>query len=557
MPTAPLRPVYDQNRLIALYEVTRALGSSLNLDESLVVVVDSAIRLTNAERGFLMLPDEHHEFVFRVARNAKQNDLPEEQFEISRSVLQEVAQSGTPVVSTNAQKDPRFSQQKSVVHFSLRSVMAVPLKVRGHVAGVLYVDNKARDALFTQNDLDLLYAFARQAAIAVENARLYTQTDQALAARVAELQTLQAIDRQINASLDFDQVMALTLGWAVKRTDAQTGWIGLVEDDGVRLATDPGKGDLLPRDHPLLEAVLRTGELQRPAGAGSMLSRLVTPVVRDGRTVAVIAVERPGPPFNPAHAEFLSRLADRAAAAIENARLYDQVKTANEAKSKFVSIVSHELKIPMTSIKGYADLLLTGMTGPLTDQQKQFLVTVRTNVERMAVLVSDLSDISRIETGRLKIDLKAVDVAAAVREAVDGLLAQIEAKGQRLTLDLPPDLPRARTDHSRLVQILANLISNAHKYTPEGGDLSVKAAAEKPFIKIQVIDNGLGLTPAEQTKLFSQFFRSERSEVRQETGWGLGLHITKRLIELLGGEIDVDSAEGHGSTFAFTVPIDG
>jgi signal transduction histidine kinase len=576
MSTTPLPPIADQTRLAALYEVSRVLGSSLNLDQALTIAVDAAIQLTHAERGFLMLfESEGGELSFRAARDSRQENLSEADFEVSRSVLREVAQSGTPVVTTNAQKDPRFARQDSVVNFALRSIMAVPLKVRGQIIGALYVDNKAREGLFLQDDLSLLHTFAGQAAIAIENARLYTQTDQALAARVAELQTMQTIDRQLNSSLEFEKVMAMTLEWAARYTAARTGWIGVMEETEagpvVRIVAKQGAGgtrplsasqsigSTRPLNDPIISAAVEARTVQRlaPDQTGDGQARLIAPVVVHERRVnAVIVVERPNHAFSTTSAEFVARLADHAAVSIENARLYAALKRANDSKSEFVRTVSHELKLPMTSIKGYTDLVLFGVAGPLTDQQKQFLAIIRNNVERMAVLVSDLSDISRIEAGRVKIDLRGVDIADAVQETENALKAAMDGKHQRLALNLPADLPRARTDPSRLIQVLTNLISNAHKYSAAGAVITISAEVEPPRLRIHVQDNGYGISTADQGKLFTPFFRSEEPNIRQEPGWGLGLHLTKKLVEVLGGEISVQSTPGQGSTFSFTLPID-
>ncbi len=550
--TAPLPT--DNARLAALYEVSQALGSSLQIEEVLKIVMDSAIRLARAERGFLMLfNDETGELDFRAARDVKREDLEEQAFEVSRSVVREVVQSGEPVVSTNAQRDPRFAKQQSVMHYALRSIMAAPLKVRGQVIGAIYVDNKAREGMFERPDLDLLNTFAAQAAAAIDNARLFTQTDRALAARVAELQTMQTLDRELNAALDFAKVMSTTLAWALERTRAESGWIGLVEEEGVRVVTGKGPQEVIPLSDPAVRAALGAREPQPTAAGG--VSRLVAPAVREERVIALIAVERNGPAFTGAASDFLARLADHAAIAIENARLYSAVRAANDAKSKFVSVVSHELKLPMTSIRGYTDLVRQGMAGPVTDQQKQFLEIVRSNVDRMAVLVSDLSDISRIETGRLNLELGVVDLNLAVPEAVSSLSALIDARQQTLTLALPPHLPKVRADKNRVIQVVINLVSNANKYTPEGGRITVTGAAESGRVRISVADTGLGISPEDQVKLFSQFFRSEDPAVRDQVGWGLGLHITKRLVEIQGGEMSVHSQVGQGSTFAFTLPV--
>ena len=564
--TKPLGASAEEHaRLAALYQVSQALGASLNLDDTLRIVMDSAIRLTRAERGFLMLFDEGGALVFRLARDAHGEMLSAEQFEISLTVVHEVAKSGTPVVTTDARQDPRFSNQNSIVQYALRSILAVPLKVRGQIIGVLYVDNKARNALFTLSELELLSAFAGQAAAAIENARLYTQTDQALAARVADLQTMQAIDRQLNAALDLNRVLDVTLDWAVRRTRAERGWIGLVDDSlgGVRVAVGHGvdTGQLIPADHPFLRGLLPAGgrlaagsvaEPQHFPATEAAPGAIVAPVLREKRVVAVIVVERPAPGFDGQAVDYLARLADHAAIAVENARLYAALNQANEAKSEFVRTVSHELKIPMTSIKGYTDLLK--MVGPLNPQQEQFVATIHNNIERMALLVSDLSDISRIETAQLKVEIRRLDLRALLPEALSGLRSEIQSKHQTLALQLPPDLPNVGCDEARLIQIISNLVSNAHKYSAAGSAITLTAQAEPGCVRLSVADQGYGISRADQARLFTQFFRSEEPNIREQTGWGLGLHITRRLVELMGGEISVLSEPGIGSTFSFTMP---
>lgn len=191
--------------------------------------MDAAIELTGAERGCLMLFDDGIEALeFPAARNVDRETLDEADLEISRSVVREVSETGTGIISINAQHDPRFSEQESVVQYGLRSIMATPLRARGQVIGAIYVDNKIKTVMFQQDELDLLEAFATQAAVAIENARLYSQTDQALAERVDELQTLQQIDRELNQSLDLERVLGvnLRLGEAFHRC-----WSGLDSRD--------------------------------------------------------------------------------------------------------------------------------------------------------------------------------------------------------------------------------------------------------------------------------------------------------------------------------------
>ena len=213
----------QQARLAALYEVSRVIGSSLDTDEVLNQVMDAIIKLTGAERGFLMLLDENDELEVKAARDLAQETLSKEEFAFSRSVIRLVAETGEQVVTNNASNDPRFSGKDSVVVHQLRSIQCVPLRARGIIIGVIYVDNPLRSGVFDEDDLEMLSAFSAQAAVAIENARLFTMTDEALARRVEELSMMQEIDRQLNESLDFGKVMDLTLQWAMAVADARRG----------------------------------------------------------------------------------------------------------------------------------------------------------------------------------------------------------------------------------------------------------------------------------------------------------------------------------------------
>ncbi len=233
----------------------------------------------------------------------------------------------------------------------------------------------------------------------------------------------------------------------------------------------------------------------------------------------------------------------------------DEAVAANRSKSEFVSVVSHELKLPMTSIKGYSDLMISGATGALNENQTNFLNTIRNNVNRMATLVSDLADISRIESGNLRLEPREVPVWDVIDEVVTLTRTQVTQKNQTVTVDIPSELPKAWCDRNRLAQILTNLVSNANKYTQDGGAIVVHATREDGMIQIKVEDNGLGMTPEDQQKLFSKFFRSADEKIREAPGTGLGLSITKNLIELQGGKIWFESEFRKGTSFYFTVPV--
>jgi signal transduction histidine kinase len=223
-------------------------------------------------------------------------------------------------------------------------------------------------------------------------------------------------------------------------------------------------------------------------------------------------------------------------------------------KDEFVALASHELRTPLTSIKGYADLLLDGEVGPLSEEQLEFIGVVKANADRLVVLATDLLDLSRIETGGLVVSRRPCDLAAAVQVAASLLRPQLLAKEQTLTLDLPVGLPAVAGDRDRLEQIVTNLLSNAHKYTPAGGSITVQLFSDGARVCLAVQDTGIGMTEDEQGQLFTRFYRVNNPATRSVQGTGLGLAITRALVELHGGEITVESAPGAGTTFTVSLP---
>lgn len=567
----------QQERLAALYALSAQLGTTLDLPLLLNQVMDALVQLTSAERAFVVLVDPLGGGLETVvARSVDQETIGDALPQFSRTIVEHVIKKGEPVLTGDAQEDERFTSGESVGSLSLRSIMCAPLRARGQVIGAVIVDNRMKVGAFTREDLQLLIAFGTQAAIAIENARLFQQTDEALARRVDELTLFQRIDRQLNRSLDLGEVLDLALEWAIALTGADGGSIGLLQPGGagqdcpslqlyaLRGSALPGPEYSLPVTHPVLSAVAEHGgsvlthdvTVSSAIDGSPAATQLAVAIRSDGAPLGLITLEsQHDHAFTEEDILFAERLADRAAVAIAKARLYEQVLQANRAKSEFISLVTHELRIPMTSIRGYADLLLAELAGPLSDSQKQFLKTIRRNLDRMAVLVGDLADINRMESGRMTFELGEFDLNQLVEEVARDLADALDARQQTLTLALAPLLPAAYADRTRIVQVLENLLDNAHKYTPEGGAITVWTQRVGDRLEVAVSDNGIGISPEDQARLFTQFFRSDHDAVRAQNGWGLGLSIARKLVEAQGGQIEFNSVLGEGSTFSFTVPL--
>jgi PAS domain S-box-containing protein len=295
-----------------------------------------------------------------------------------------------------------------------------------------------------------------------------------------------------------------------------------------------------------LEAVLGPETVARIAAAAGE---------REGEFDSLVRQDAPAPrelalhstPVTAADGTFLGRL--------YAFRDVTREREVDRMKSEFVSLVSHELRTPLTSIKGYVDLLLDGEVGELEEEQQEFLQIVKNNADRLVTLINDLLDISRIESGRIELRRKPIDLRKLVQGAAATLRPQIEARRQTLTLRFGESLPLALGDPDRVTQILTNLLSNAHKYTPAGGQLAMRVhAGRDDTVQVEVRDSGIGLSIDEQEQLFTKFFRAKNRATQEAGGTGLGLAITRSLVELQGGRISVSSTPGQGSAFCFTLP---
>jgi signal transduction histidine kinase len=452
------------------------------------------------------------------------------------------------------------------------------MQIKDRVLGVIEVINRRDGLPFVIDDQNILTAFAGQAAVAIENARLIALTDQELAARVEELQVMGRIVRELNASLEVDRAMRITLEWAMRQSNTEAGLIGMLEGGRIRIMaqdgyeeifSDPSDGHLSP-DLPTIKSAIDSGQPSQvsliTAGEKGILpaahTQIIIPIRREADVIGLLLLESLSD--SQENLAFLNRLSDNAAIAIYNAQLYAEVQRANIAKSDFVSFVAHELKNPMTSIKGYTELLAAGTVGGINEMQANFLQTIRSNVERMSVLVSDLNDNAKIEADRLRLDFKPVNVPDVLDEVFKSTKRQLDEKKQVVDMQFSEELPSIWADPVRVGQVLTNLVSNAHKYTPEGGKIVVGAQATanqwdsegaKQVVHLWVKDNGIGIGVEDQTKIFQKFFRSEDSKAREAPGTGLGLNITKSLVEMQGGRIWFESEYRKGTTFHFTIPV--
>ncbi|MBT7071651.1 MAG: GAF domain-containing protein [Anaerolineae bacterium] len=566
-------------QLSTLNEITQQLTSTLEHEPLLQNILDSAVQILDCEAGSLFMVDEDtQELVFTVTVGPA-SDLIGQRLPAGTGIVGKAAETRAPVIENNARKSKGWAgETDEQTGFLTEALIAVPLQVKENVLGVIEMINKKNGLPFTDEDKILLTAFAGQASVAVENARLYTLTDQELNSRVEELSVMQRIDRELNASLETGRAMRTTLEWAMRRSNADAGLIGMLSDEGIHIMAQEGYGTQLsyyeekplPLELPSMVNVSESGQPKKfqldPIAEGGLLpgtrTQIVVPIRREANVIGLILLECVEE--TQTDLSFLGRLSDHAAIAIANAQLYAEVEAANIAKSDFVSFVAHELKNPMTSIKGYTELLAAGAVGEINENQSNFLQTIRSNVIRMSTLVSDLNDNSKIEVGRLRMEFKAVEIPGIVSNVIRSTDKQLSEKKQSITVEIPEDFPPVWADHTRIEQVLVNFVSNSYKYTQEEGKIIIGAeTADNQWdpdgapnvAHIWVKDNGIGMTEEDQKKVFTKFFRSEDQKAREAPGTGLGLNITKSLIEMQGGRTWFESKFREGTTFHFTVPI--
>jgi signal transduction histidine kinase len=582
-------------QLTVLNDISTQLASEFEHIEALLgIITQSAVDILSAEAGSLLLADEQSgDLVFEVVIGGAGQNLIGTRIPPGVGIVGRVVETGRYVIVNEARKNPDWFGEvvdvrdgdAAAASFRTDSILAVPLTARGHVIGVLELINKRDRSAWVDNDVNLLTTFASQAAIAIENARLFRMTDEQLGLRVQQLDNMARIDQELNRTLDLRAVIDLTLDNALRESGADAGALALVRSDplGFEVIGSVGyplgtftKDEVYPIDLGVIGRVYRTGspslvtELDEDPDYVETLpnavGQLAVPMITAGKGVtAVLLLEtREEGVFTMMNMSFIMALAEHANTAITNSQLFTQLQQANSARTQFVGFVAHELKNPMASIKGYSETLLAGMTGPLTDVQKNFVNTISRNVARMQQIVDDLRDLTALETGVLTVRTRPISFNNVIFESLRPLQRQIDEKGQSMYLEVPDNLPLVAGDEGRLIQVLTNFLSNASKYTPEGGSITVYAEATNnqwdadgapEVIHCSVRDTGIGISQEDLKLLATPYFRSTNPLAQAETGTGLGMTITYALIEAHGGLVWVESEIGQGSTFHFTVPL--
>ncbi len=513
--TAGLQPdvLRAQDQIELLYEITTHLNTDLSLEKVMSNVLGQAMAKVGATRGSIFILDEHGHVTNRIL--GRENLAHEVSSLVIRGVMERglaawVAAHRQGTVIRDVLEDGRWMVLPDHAGH-VRSAVAVPFLRQGRVQGMLFLTHP-EVGHFRQEHLDLLTSIANQAAIAIQNARLYEWAEN-------ERRTLAAVlDSSADAVLVTDREGRILLA-----NPAAHQVLG-IEDRPAPLGEVLFHADLLAF---LQDAATHEGTVSDNVrlSDGRTLSVSVAPVRdREGQTIGRVAVMHD-----------ITHLVE-----------------LDEMKSRFVSTVSHDLKAPLTAIRGFAELIRT--IGPLNEDQDQFVGRIREVVEGMTRLIGNLLDLGRIEAG-LGMEMGQVNLRDVLVTAKYDLAMPAQEKDILVEVEVPGDLPTVQGDAYRLQQVLANYLGNAIKYTPRGGHVWVRAAAHSGEIVVSVTDTGIGIPSAELPHVFEKFYRVHDARVTDQEGSGLGLAIVRSIVHEHGGKVWAESSLGKGSTFYFSLPL--
>jgi len=472
----------------------------------------------------------------------------------------------------------------AALHLSLVPTILVAL-----IVGLLYVTTcfvnpagvfSPYAAYILPAKVALLLVVALLCALLLEQLRREHQETEREKALVARLSALNDLFQQLTASLDLDHVLQTVVAASCRLLGADVAAISLWEEDHRHLYLAAARGldaslfaqERWTADEEPIPTILAEGKPYIFQDASSLpevhplikrtgvVSGVSVPLILDGTPIGFLDVGHRTPrTYTEEDVVFVSALGQQAALAIRNARLYEaerrqveQLQALERLQASFVSSVSHELRTPLTCIKTSVGLLQEARARDATEAQEELLQTIAHHTGRLEALVSDLLQITQLEAGQLALALQPTDVRTIVERAVQSFRPLFEEKGQTIEINLPETMGKVLVDRRRLEQVLTNLLSNAHKFTPRGGWARVGVMEREGEVEISVSDNGPGIPPAEQERIFDKFYVV--TDQRGLAGLGLGLYIARQLVELHGGRIWVESQPGWGSTFRFTIP---
>jgi GAF domain-containing protein len=569
----------------AISEVLRVIsGSPTDVRPVLEAVASRATKICDASDARIFLVDGDE---LRHAGGCGDFRALAERFALTRGVVSgRAVLDGVPVhiPDIQAESDEEYALARTLaLRAGWRTILAVPLMREQRALGAITL-RRPEVRPFTEKQIALLKTFADQAAIAIENVRLFNETKESLDQQKASADVLAVISNSIaDTQPVFDRIAESCERLFAGR---QVG-INLVGDDGlIRVGAYHGPGREafekvfpvpLARESGTGRAILERRVLHYPdvangadvpdgvrRGAATTGSKacIFAPLLWEGRGLGAIFVGRDHVgEFSEKDIALLRTFADQAAIAIQNARLFReiqeksaQLQVANKHKSEFLANMSHELRTPLNAIIGFSEALAERMFGELNEKQAEYLKDIHDSGRHLLSLINDILDLSKIEAGRMELELSTFHLPTALGNAITLVRERAQRHAIELGLQIDESLGEFSGDERKFKQIMLNLLSNAVKFTPDGGKVDVSARKENGKIEVVVRDTGIGIAPEDQASVFEEFRQVGRDRPRKAEGTGLGLALTRRFVELHGGAIRLESTPGKGSTFTVSLP---
>ena len=578
----------------ATSEVLKLIShSTFDVQPILETLIESAVRLCGAEHGHI------YRFDGELLQRAAGYGSSPEHVELRRrhpvrlwrgSIPGRAALERRVVHVADVLADPEYGELEAQRLLGLRTGLGVPLLKEDVLIGVFAIW-RTEVRPFTDKQIGLVTTFADQAVIAIENVRLL----QELQARtreqgrsVEELKALGDVGQAVSSTLDLQTVLSTIVGRAVELSGTDGGAIYEFDEGTEEFHLRATHGMSLELIEAVREARIRLGEtavgraaLNREAvqipdimaeaaySLRDVMERagfrafLAVPLLRESRIIGALVVRRRVPgQFSKETVDLLKTFATQSALAILNARLFreiadksQQLEAASRHKSEFLANMSHELRTPLNAILGFSEVLAERMFGEVNEKQAEYLQDILSSGRHLLSLINDILDLSKVEAGRLELDLERFHLPTALDNALTLVRERATRHGITLTQTVDERVGDIVADERKVKQILLNLLSNAVKFTSEGGRVGLTAMAGDGAITIAVSDTGVGIAPEDQAAIFEEFRQVGRDDTRKQEGTGLGLTLAKKFVELHGGRIWVQSQVGQGSTFTFSLPV--
>jgi two-component system, NtrC family, sensor kinase len=516
--------------LQALYEVARAVNSSLILDEILSIVMKKSIELLKAERGFLMLLDSDGKLQFKTAHNIKKQELDQSDLKVSTTIAEGVVKTGRSTVTSDAMNDDRFCCKQSVLQMNIRSAMCVPLKIKNQMIGVVYLDNSSKTNIFLKSDLYLFELFADQAALAIQNAQLYT-----------ELFNLQRFQEAI---LDKTPVAIIVVEENGRMRSLNTAAARLFE---LAYSFDPNRPLLGENLLQLLPTEEREFWADSIAKSNQKSVEIESHKLNAGTKDIFISLRFS--PFDHMEGDLNGRII--VAEDITEKAILEQYLIMSEkmiAKGEMAASVGHELNNYLATISSNAQLLSINITNQQYEKVPPKVDAMVNNIEKMKRFTAGLMDFSNLETKKV-----VCDIPRLIDDVVFFVKPQQKFRGIRIELDLSPNLPKVEIDVGQVHQVLLNLLLNAadsikDSETPDGR-IGISCKSKDDFLVIKVDDNGPGITKDVLPRIFEPYVTTKK------TGHGLGLSTSYRIISNHKGRLTGQNSPEGGAAFTIELPL--